>query len=197
MPRCEMRIVRLTPYIYTIYTGAGLIEHALATELVLGVIERQRRDQERMLRTLANGESPSYHVVRKQRVYTVQLTDVIRGERLRFVEAMKEATAINVQIHVEEFKKDLTRDVLVSTQEVDRLQRERQLLERQIVDLFAFYSKRKQTTLGDAVPQSQPSQPKEKRLVITTAGNSVAGQIITLFVTSENEKTIGGPTDVF
>ncbi|KAI0305671.1 hypothetical protein B0F90DRAFT_1699893 [Multifurca ochricompacta] len=104
------------------------MRNAYTTESVLGVIERQRQDQERMLRTLAN-----------------ELSDDIRGERLRFVEAMKEATAINVQIHVEEFKKELTREVLISTQEVCRLQRERQLLEQQIADLFAFYSKQKQT----------------------------------------------------
>jgi len=36
---------------------------------------------------------------------------------------------------------------LISTQEVGRLQRERQLLEQQIADLFAFYSKQKQTVL--------------------------------------------------
>ncbi|KAI9442320.1 hypothetical protein H4582DRAFT_1809208 [Lactarius indigo] len=106
------------------------MRNAYTTESVLGVIERQRRDQERMLRALAN-----------------ELSDDIRGERLRFVEAMKEATAINVQIHVEEFKKELTREVLISTQEVGRLQRERQLLEQQIADLFAFYSKQKQTAL--------------------------------------------------
>jgi hypothetical protein len=91
-----------------------------------------------------------------------ELSDDIRGERLRFVEAKKEATAINVQIHVEEFKKELTREVLISTQEVGRLQRERQLLEQQIADLFAFYSKQKQTASGakgDAVPQSRPLQP--------------------------------------
>jgi hypothetical protein len=34
---------------------------------------------------------------------------------------------------------------LISTQEVSRLQRERQLLEQQIADLFAFYSKQKQS----------------------------------------------------
>ena len=37
--------------------------------------------------------------------------------------------------------------MLISTQEVGRLQRERQLLEQQIADLFAFYSKQKQTVL--------------------------------------------------
>ena len=76
---------------------------------------------------------------------------------------MKEATAINVQgqytvgrrspgealmiglvVHVEEFKKELTREVMTMTQEVTHLQRERQMLEQQIADLFAFYAKQKQ-----------------------------------------------------
>ena len=75
---------------------------------------------------------------------------------------MKEATTINVQsmsstayadasfaltsfaVHVEEFKKELTREVILMTQEVTRLQRERQGLEAQIADLFAFYAKQKQ-----------------------------------------------------
>jgi hypothetical protein len=73
---------------------------------VLGVIERQRQDQERMLRTLANGNkhfslnvSTLYPTSWKLIVcFTyIELSDDIRGERLRFVEAMKEATAINVQ----------------------------------------------------------------------------------------------------
>ncbi|KAI0645933.1 hypothetical protein C8Q79DRAFT_725229 [Trametes meyenii] len=99
----------------------------LTTESVTGMIDRQRADQERMLKALAT-----------------ELSNDIRGERLRFVEAMKEATAINVQIHVEEFKKELTREVMLMTQEVTRLQRERQGLEQQIADLFAFYAKQKQ-----------------------------------------------------
>ncbi|KAI0821687.1 hypothetical protein BC628DRAFT_1422497 [Trametes gibbosa] len=99
----------------------------LTTESVVGMIDRQRQDQERMLRALAT-----------------ELSNDIRGERLRFVEAMKEATAINVQIHVEEFKKELTREVMLMTQDVTRLQRERQGLEQQIADLFAFYAKQKQ-----------------------------------------------------
>ncbi|EMD37330.1 hypothetical protein CERSUDRAFT_94339 [Gelatoporia subvermispora B] len=99
----------------------------LTTESIAGLIDRQRYDHERMLKTLAS-----------------ELSNDIRGERLRFVEAMKEATAINVQIHVEEFKKELTREVLLMTHEVGRLQRERQGLEQQIADLFAFYAKQKQ-----------------------------------------------------
>ena len=127
-----------------------------------------------MLRTLANGNKPVFPrlsllstIPRTDYLFrNIELSDDIRGERLRFVEAMKEATAINVQskkkkspiitlskanwssaVHVEEFKKELTREVLISTQEVGRLQRERQLLEQQIADLFAFYSKQKQTVM--------------------------------------------------
>ncbi|KAL1942035.1 hypothetical protein VTO73DRAFT_6565 [Trametes versicolor] len=99
----------------------------ITTESVTGMIDRQRMDQERMLKSMAT-----------------ELTNEIRGERLRFVEAMQEATAINVQTHVEEFKKELTREVMLMTQEVTRLQRERQGLEQQIADLFAFYAKQQQ-----------------------------------------------------
>lgn len=48
-------------------------------------------------------------------------------------------------VHVEEFKKELTREVLTMTEEVGRLQRERQSIEQQIADLFAFYAKQKHT----------------------------------------------------
>jgi len=82
---------------------------------------------------------------------------------LHFVDAMKEATEINVQgtlhyfpkqnnilsvspAHVEQFKKELTREVLVMTQDVGRLHKERQAIEQQIADLFAFYSKQKQSS---------------------------------------------------
>ena len=47
-------------------------------------------------------------------------------------------------VHVEEFKKELTREVTLMTQEVDRLHKERQGLEQHIADLFAFYAKQKQ-----------------------------------------------------
>ncbi|TFY54283.1 hypothetical protein EVG20_g9765, partial [Dentipellis fragilis] len=129
------------------------MRNAYTTESVIGFIDRQRQDQERMLRAIA-----------------AELSNDIKGERLRFVEAMKEATAINVQIHVEEFKKELTREVLLMTQDVNRLQRERQTLEQQIADLFAFYSKQKQAgaaeghgqmTRSHAIsrPESSHSQP--------------------------------------
>ncbi|KAI0317198.1 hypothetical protein OF83DRAFT_1172193 [Amylostereum chailletii] len=103
------------------------MRNAYTTESVIGFIDQQRQDQERQLKTLAS-----------------ELSNEIRGERLRFVEAMKEATAINIQVHVEEFKKELTREVLLMTHEVGRLQRERQSLEHQIGELFAFYAKQQQ-----------------------------------------------------
>ncbi|KAG2119643.1 uncharacterized protein F5147DRAFT_625274 [Suillus discolor] len=105
---------------------------ALVTDSVMEIINRQRADQEQMLRALSS-----------------ELTEEIRGERLRFVEAMKEATAINVQgmfslSHVEHFKAELGREVAVMTQDVGRLHKEKQAIEQQIADLFAFYSKQKQ-----------------------------------------------------
>ncbi|KAF7376108.1 hypothetical protein MSAN_00025600 [Mycena sanguinolenta] len=59
-----------------------------------GLIDQQRQEQEDLLRAVA-----------------AELTNEIRGERLRFVDAMKEATAINVQMHVEELKKELAHQV--------------------------------------------------------------------------------------
>jgi hypothetical protein len=50
--------------------------------------------------------------------------------------------------HVEEFKKQLTREVMIMTGEVGRLQKERQALEQQIGDLFTFYAKQKSLTAG-------------------------------------------------
>lgn len=48
--------------------------------------------------------------------------------------------------HVEEFKRGLTREVLQMTEEVGKLQRQKQDVEHKIADLFAFYSKQKQST---------------------------------------------------
>jgi len=50
--------------------------------------------------------------------------------------------------HVEEFKRQLTREVMIMTGEVGRLQKERQALEQQIADLFTFYAKQKSLTMG-------------------------------------------------
>ncbi|KAJ7287578.1 hypothetical protein C8J57DRAFT_1284332 [Mycena rebaudengoi] len=86
--------------------SGNLTPHSIA-----GLVERQRQDQEDLLRVL-----------------TAELTNEIRGERLRFVDAMKEATQINVQMHVEQLKNELAREVRA--------------------DLFAFYSKQKHGGVG-------------------------------------------------
>ncbi|KAG6920248.1 hypothetical protein DXG01_005017 [Tephrocybe rancida] len=93
---------------------------------IAALIEHQRRYQEDLVRALG-----------------AEISDEIKGERLRFVEAMKEATAINVQIHVEQFKQELKREVVEMTEEVGRLHQDRQAMQNQIADLFAFYRKQK------------------------------------------------------
>ncbi|KAF4620742.1 hypothetical protein D9613_000491 [Agrocybe pediades] len=100
-------------------TQQGADSQALA-----GMMDRQRHDQQTMFRAFTN-----------------EISGEIKGERLRFVEAMKEATAINVQMHVEQFKQQLSREVMTMTEEVRRLHREKLQVENQISDLFSFYSK--------------------------------------------------------
>ncbi|KAJ7593917.1 hypothetical protein C8J56DRAFT_1160658 [Mycena floridula] len=106
---------------------------------IANMIHRQQEEHEGLLRAVAG-----------------ELSNEIRGERLRFVEAMKEATAINVQSHVEEFKKELKREVQGMTQEVGRLYRERQMMENQIAELFSFHSKHKKNPLATVTQLSQP-----------------------------------------
>ncbi|KAJ4468125.1 hypothetical protein J3R30DRAFT_1675998 [Lentinula aciculospora] len=118
--------------------GRGGASDPLSTQAVFELIERQKQDHEGLLRLL-----------------TSELSNEIKGERLRFVEAMKEATAINVQAHVDEFKKELKREVRGMTQEVGRLHQEKQSIENQIADLFAFYSK--QAKNGGIPPGSVPA----------------------------------------
>ncbi|KAJ7680278.1 hypothetical protein DFH06DRAFT_409718 [Mycena polygramma] len=79
----------------------------LAPHSIASLVDQQRQDQETLFRAL-----------------TTELSNEIRGERLRFVDAMKEATAINVQMHVEELKRELAREVRA--------------------DLFEYYSKQRQ-----------------------------------------------------
>ena len=50
---------------------------------------------------------------------------------------------ISGTVHVEEFKKELKREVQGMTQEVSRLQREKQNMENQIAELFAFHARQK------------------------------------------------------
>ncbi|KAG5647048.1 hypothetical protein DXG03_001418 [Asterophora parasitica] len=108
--------------------SAMLNEQSVSTNVatITSLIGRQRRDHEGLMRML-----------------TSEITEEIKGERLRFVEAMKEATAINVQIHVEQFKKELKREVVEMTEEVGRLHQDRQAMQNQIADLFTFHTKQK------------------------------------------------------
>ncbi|KAF8894104.1 hypothetical protein BD779DRAFT_1798013 [Infundibulicybe gibba] len=116
---------------------------SLTADQVVGMFQHQRQEYEALLR-----------------ISTTELSNEIKGERLRFVEAMQAATAINVQNHVEQFKKELSREVLVMTREVGRLHQERQNVENQIADLFAFYSKQKQAgaVLDPSVQHQQLAQ---------------------------------------
>ncbi|KAJ7346568.1 hypothetical protein DFH08DRAFT_1080588 [Mycena albidolilacea] len=80
---------------------------SFTAQSIARLIEQQRQEQEGLLRAL-----------------TAELSNEIRGERLRFVDAMKEATTINVHMHVEELKKELAQAVRA--------------------DLLAYYSKQTQ-----------------------------------------------------
>ncbi|KAJ7462243.1 hypothetical protein B0H11DRAFT_2054741 [Mycena galericulata] len=91
-----------------------------SAQSIVNLIDQQRQDQEGLLRALA-----------------AELSEEIRGERLRFVDAMKEATAINVQMHVEQLKTELAREVRA--------------------DLFAFYSKQKPHGVSRPMYAQQPT----------------------------------------
>jgi uncharacterized protein (DUF3084 family) len=107
---------------------------------VVGLLAQQRQDNEILLRALAT-----------------DLTSEIRGERLRFVEAMQQATSVNVNcessrsdtcrtradgaVHVEEFKKLLGTEVAKSMQELGQMREEKKALEQNISDLFALKAK--------------------------------------------------------
>lgn len=61
------------------------------------LIDRQRRDQEALFRSLTNGTNDPLQTIMLMSIRLAEISGEIKGERLRFVEAMKEATAINVQ----------------------------------------------------------------------------------------------------
>ncbi|EEB89709.1 hypothetical protein MPER_12162, partial [Moniliophthora perniciosa FA553] len=102
------------------------VGHFISPQIMADVMNQHRAEHEGLLRML-----------------TAELSEEIKGERLRFVDAMKEATAINVSRQVEEFKSELKCEIQGMTQEVSRLYHERQDVENQIADLFAFYAKQK------------------------------------------------------
>ena len=66
---------------------------------------------------------------------------------VRFLRFEPELLLTMPVVHVEHFKQDLSREVMAMTEEVGRLHQEKQIIENQISDLFAFYSKHKQSTV--------------------------------------------------
>ena len=66
-------------------------------DAVTNLLNSQRQEQERILKNIAAGMS-SYNIHFMHCPYiALELSNDIKGERIRFVDAMKEATAINVQ----------------------------------------------------------------------------------------------------
>jgi hypothetical protein len=113
---------------------------------VLGAIEKNQRDQETLLRSIAEGRHSITYSVFKTHALSGISADV-RGERLRFVDAMKDATSVNVAIHLEEFKRQLSGEVMIMLQEVGKgaRYRERNHLEREIGEIFNQQVERRQS----------------------------------------------------
>ncbi|KAL1695600.1 hypothetical protein GGG16DRAFT_45009 [Schizophyllum commune] len=105
------------------------------------VLEMQRQNQEVLVRSLAS-----------------EITKEIRDERLRFVDAMQEATSLNVTAQVEDFKQQMSKEVRAMIRDVQRLHGERQAMQNQIADLFSFYSKY-ENEKGAPPPGPQEQRP--------------------------------------
>ncbi|KIL62568.1 hypothetical protein M378DRAFT_25533 [Amanita muscaria Koide BX008] len=107
-------------------TGSGLGS-------VADVMEHQKREQVDLFKAM-----------------TQELSSEIKGERIRFVEAMKEATTINIQMQVDSLKQNLAAELMKMSQEIGRLHQEKQTIEIQIQDLLAFQDK--QRIPGQMIP---------------------------------------------
>ncbi|KAK4689185.1 hypothetical protein P7C73_g942, partial [Tremellales sp. Uapishka_1] len=116
-------------------------------EHVLGILERQRQDNESLLRALAT-----------------DLTGEIRGERIRFVEAMQQATSVNVQLHIDEFKKLLSTEVHKSMKELGQMREQKKVLEHQISDLFALKAKHGSHSGSNSRQESAAPSPQNRGL---------------------------------
>lgn len=104
------------------------------TQVLANFMERQRQDQGEFLRAL-----------------TTEIFGEIKGERLRFVEAMKEATVINIQMQVDQLKKELARQVVIVAQDLGRLESEKREVETKIANLHAFHANQRQNS-GEPAP---------------------------------------------
>jgi hypothetical protein len=87
----------------------------------------------------------------------------IQGERIRFVDAMRDATQINVEQHLEKFKQQLSAEVSRSLHDLHRMREEKKVLEGQIAELFAFKVKNGDVLRVPSTPQAttprRPSYP--------------------------------------
>ncbi|PVF96578.1 hypothetical protein CPB86DRAFT_786797 [Serendipita vermifera] len=106
---------------------------------VMELMESNHREQKELLRSIFD-----------------DLSSDIKGERIRFVDAMKEATSVNVNTHLEEFKRQLNQEMMVMLQEVGRTARarERKHLEQEIAHIFNQQVVERQKSMG-----FQPLQP--------------------------------------
>ncbi|RSH81638.1 uncharacterized protein EHS24_007817 [Apiotrichum porosum] len=94
---------------------AALLDHALPT------MQKQQDDTQHMLTGMA-----------------IDLANEIKGERVRFIDSMREATTMDLGRQVDEFKKVLSSEVSRSINELGKMREEKKALEHQIADLFAL-----------------------------------------------------------
>lgn len=77
-----------------------ILLHPIDIASIAELINRQQQDQKALVRALATGCSAFRISKMLLTFFLLEISDEIKGERLRFVDAMKEATAINVQSKV-------------------------------------------------------------------------------------------------
>jgi hypothetical protein len=119
--------------------------HAQRLDQLLGYIgtdrERQAQQQASMDQILAAANKQREETATLLQAVATDLTEEIKGERVRFIENMREATSMNMQTHVEEFKKALTQETQRSLKELGQMREQKKALEQQIADLFALKAK--------------------------------------------------------
>lgn len=90
----------------------------------MDMLRRQRHEHEQLVRGLATGEyriCPRKPRPQHRNGLPSELATEIRGERIRFVDAMKEATTVNLQNQIHEFKEQLSKEVVGMEQELSDL----------------------------------------------------------------------------
>ncbi|KAF8639549.1 hypothetical protein AX17_001454 [Amanita inopinata Kibby_2008] len=127
---------------------------------VVDVIEQHRQDQANLFKAMTNGTQGTSLFSLDSGV-PAELSTEIRGERLRFVEAMKEATSINIQAQLEQFKQSLATEVVNISNEIGRLHQEKRAIESQVQELAAFHEKQRHLSGMRANPSYYQHQFEE------------------------------------